>query len=158
MLSDLRFSETVYGLGAGIFFIGYFLFEIPSNIILHRVGARLWIARVMLSWGGDLGRDAVRDFGDRILHPALSAGCRGGRFFPRGDPVSDLLVSVRPTGRDHRAVHDRDSGRRGDRWADLRLDPEGDGRSARARGLAMALPARGAPLTRPRRGRAGVPR
>ena len=50
MLEDLRFSETVYGLGAGIFFIGYFLFEIPSNIILHRVGARLWIARVMLTW------------------------------------------------------------------------------------------------------------
>jgi D-galactonate transporter len=50
MLADLRFSETVYGLGAGIFFIGYFLFEIPSNIILHRVGARLWIARVMLTW------------------------------------------------------------------------------------------------------------
>jgi len=50
MLSDLRFSETVYRLGAGIFFIGYFLFEIPSNIILHRVGARLWIARVMLTW------------------------------------------------------------------------------------------------------------
>jgi len=49
MLSDLRFSETVYGLGAGIFFIGYFLFEIPSNIMLHRVGARLWIARVMLT-------------------------------------------------------------------------------------------------------------
>src|SRR2546423_14484083 len=50
MLSDLKFSETVYGLGAGIFFIGYFLFEVPSNIILHRVGARLWIARVMLTW------------------------------------------------------------------------------------------------------------
>jgi D-galactonate transporter len=50
MLTDLRFSETVYGLGAGIFFIGYFIFEVPSNIILHRVGARLWIARVMLTW------------------------------------------------------------------------------------------------------------
>src|SRR3954454_7725246 len=50
MLGDLRFSETVYGFGAGIFFIGYFLFEIPSNIMLHRVGARLWIARVMLTW------------------------------------------------------------------------------------------------------------
>jgi len=50
MLSDLRFSETVYGLGAGIFFIGYFIFEVPSNIILHKVGARLWIARVMLTW------------------------------------------------------------------------------------------------------------
>ncbi|MGK4845944.1 MFS transporter, partial [Salmonella enterica] len=51
MLNDLKFSETVYGLGAGIFFIGYFLFEVPSNVILHRVGARLWIARIMISWG-----------------------------------------------------------------------------------------------------------
>ena len=51
MLSDLQFSEAVYGLGAGIFFIGYFLFEVPSNIILHRAGARLWIARIMLTWG-----------------------------------------------------------------------------------------------------------
>lgn len=51
MLSDLRFSETVYGLGAGIFFIGYMLFEVPSNVILHRVGARLWIARIMITWG-----------------------------------------------------------------------------------------------------------
>ncbi|HEY0234639.1 MAG TPA: MFS transporter [Afipia sp.] len=50
MLADLNFSETVYGLGAGIFFIGYFLFEVPSNIILHRVGARWWIARIMLTW------------------------------------------------------------------------------------------------------------
>jgi MFS family permease len=50
MLQDLQFSETVYGLGAGIFFIGYFIFEVPSNIILHKVGARLWIARVMLTW------------------------------------------------------------------------------------------------------------
>ncbi len=50
MLGDLGFSETTYGLGAGIFFIGYFLFEVPSNIILHKVGARVWIARVMLSW------------------------------------------------------------------------------------------------------------
>jgi D-galactonate transporter len=51
MLNDLQFSEAVYGLGAGIFFVGYFIFEIPSNIILHRVGARLWIARIMLTWG-----------------------------------------------------------------------------------------------------------
>ncbi|CAG9179407.1 MFS transporter [Cupriavidus pampae] len=51
MLNDLKFSETVYGLGAGIFFIGYFLFEVPSNVILHRVGARIWIARIMITWG-----------------------------------------------------------------------------------------------------------
>jgi MFS family permease len=43
-------SETVYGLGAGIFFLGYFIFEVPSNLILHRVGARIWIARIMVTW------------------------------------------------------------------------------------------------------------
>lgn len=51
MLSDLQFSEVVYGAGAGIFFIGYFLFEVPSNLILYKVGARRWIARIMISWG-----------------------------------------------------------------------------------------------------------
>jgi D-galactonate transporter len=51
MQSDLQFSETVYAFGAGIFFIGYFLFEVPSNLILERVGARVWIARIMIVWG-----------------------------------------------------------------------------------------------------------
>jgi len=50
MANDLGLSEVAYGLGAGIFFIGYFLFEIPSNLILHRVGARSWLARIMISW------------------------------------------------------------------------------------------------------------
>lgn len=51
MASDLGFSETVYGLGASLFFVGYFLFEVPSNILLHKIGARVWIARIMVSWG-----------------------------------------------------------------------------------------------------------
>ncbi|WP_207003114.1 MFS transporter [Trinickia mobilis] len=51
MAADLQLSDTVYGLGAGIFFIGYFFFEVPSNLILHRVGARIWIARIMITWG-----------------------------------------------------------------------------------------------------------
>ncbi|HAV5546095.1 TPA: MFS transporter [Acinetobacter baumannii] len=51
MMSNLQFSEAVYGLGAGIFFIGYFLCEVPSNIVLHKVGARRWIARIMITWG-----------------------------------------------------------------------------------------------------------
>ncbi len=50
MLRELGFSETVYGFGAGIFFLGYVLFEVPSNVILHRVGARVWIARIMITW------------------------------------------------------------------------------------------------------------
>ena len=51
MSADLGFSETVYGLGAGIFFIGYFLFEIPSNLLMHRIGARATLARIMIAWG-----------------------------------------------------------------------------------------------------------
>ena len=51
MLNDLKFSEAAYGLGAGIFFIGYFIFEVPSNLILHKTGARRWIARIMVTWG-----------------------------------------------------------------------------------------------------------
>ena len=51
MNRDLGFSAYLYGWGAGIFFLGYFLFEVPSNLILDRVGARRWIARIMLTWG-----------------------------------------------------------------------------------------------------------
>lgn len=51
MNQALGFSEAAFGLGAGLFFIAYFLFEVPSNLFLERVGARLWIARIMVSWG-----------------------------------------------------------------------------------------------------------
>lgn len=51
MNQDLGLSATAYGLGADIFFVGYFLFEVPSNFMLKRVGARLWIARIMVTWG-----------------------------------------------------------------------------------------------------------
>lgn len=51
MASDLALSETAFGLGAGLFFVGYILFEVPSNLILQRVGAKIWIARIMITWG-----------------------------------------------------------------------------------------------------------
>lgn len=51
MNADLGFSPTVFGWGASIFFLGYFLFEVPSNLIMEKVGARLWICRIMLTWG-----------------------------------------------------------------------------------------------------------
>jgi ACS family tartrate transporter-like MFS transporter len=51
MTRELGFSSAVYGFGAGLFFIGYFLFEVPSNLILQRTGACIWIARIMISWG-----------------------------------------------------------------------------------------------------------
>ena len=50
MATELQMSDAVYGFGAGIFFLGYFLFEVPSNLALERVGARLWIARIMFTW------------------------------------------------------------------------------------------------------------
>lgn len=51
MLDALKFSDEIYGLGAGLFFAGYILFEVPSNLVLQRVGAKLWIARIMITWG-----------------------------------------------------------------------------------------------------------
>src|SRR6476659_1839726 len=51
MNADLGFSPVAFGFGSGVFFLGYCLFEVPSNLVLHRVGARRWIARIMISWG-----------------------------------------------------------------------------------------------------------
>src|SRR5229473_2597278 len=51
MKTDLGFSDAVYGTGAGIFFLGYFLFEVPSNLLLHKIGARLTLLRIMVLWG-----------------------------------------------------------------------------------------------------------
>lgn len=51
MNSDLGITSAQFGLAAGIFFIGYFLFEVPSNMIMHKIGARIWISRILISWG-----------------------------------------------------------------------------------------------------------
>jgi len=51
MLADVHLSEAAFGLGAGLFFVGYILFEVPSNLIMEKVGAKIWIARIMITWG-----------------------------------------------------------------------------------------------------------
>ncbi|UXN08079.1 MFS transporter [Bartonella sp. HY761] len=51
MNADLSFTPTIYSIGAGIFFVGYFLFEVPSNYFMEKLGARLWIARILITWG-----------------------------------------------------------------------------------------------------------
>ena len=51
MNADLKFSEAAFGFGSGVFFLGYCLFEVPSNLVLARVGARIWISRIMITWG-----------------------------------------------------------------------------------------------------------
>src|SRR5499427_6229264 len=51
MNKELAISSQQYGFVAGIFFFGYFIFEVPSNLLMHRIGARVWIARILISWG-----------------------------------------------------------------------------------------------------------
>lgn len=112
MNSDLGFSDTVYGAGAGIFFLGYFFFEVPSNLILHRVGAKFWLARIIIVWGfisiGTLWVNSVDTFyGLRFLLGAGEAG-----FFPgviyyltlwypnarRSQSISVFLLAIPITG------------------------------------------------------------
>jgi D-galactonate transporter len=82
MQQDLGMSDTVYGVGAGIFFIGYFLFEVPANIILQRLGARLWLGGLMVLWGAVscctiLARGAASFYAIRTLLGIVESG-----FFP----------------------------------------------------------------------------
>src|SRR6478735_4108453 len=79
MAGDLSLSDEVYGFGAGIFFIGYFLFEFPSNLIQVRVGARRWLARIMVTWG--LISAAFMFLGDlRFGRLATLLGCTDAEF------------------------------------------------------------------------------
>ena len=82
MNADLSITSAQFGLLSGIFFWGYFLFEVPSNLILHRVGARTWIARILVSWGlvavlTGLVRNASQLYAARFLLGVAEAG-----FFP----------------------------------------------------------------------------
>jgi len=108
MLDDLGFNDAVYGLGAGVFFIGYFLFEVPSNLILNRVGARRWLARIMISWGILSGamifvRSSSMFYVLRFLLGAAEAGFFPGvifyltQWYPaarRGRVISLFMASV----------------------------------------------------------------
>ena len=82
MNADLGFSSAAFGFGSGVFFLGYCLFEVPSNLVLHRVGARRWISRIMVSWGAisatmTFVRTAPTFYVLRFLLGAAEAG-----FFP----------------------------------------------------------------------------
>ncbi len=108
MNKDLGFSAFVYGWGAGIFFLGYALFEVPSNVILERVGARRWIARIMITWGIISGLMAcvtgpVSFFVLRFLLGVAEAGFFPGIIFYlatwyparyRGRVISALFLAV----------------------------------------------------------------
>jgi MFS family permease len=86
MAGELGFSDAVYGFGAGIFFLGYFIFEVPSNLILHRVGARRWIGRIMVTWSIVAGltafvRTPMEFYGMRLLLGLAEAGFIPGAVY-----------------------------------------------------------------------------
>jgi len=82
MNKDLGFSAYLYGWGAGTFFFGYFLFEIPSNLILEKIGARIWIARIMITWGIISGLMAIVTGPTSFLIIRFLLGAAEAGFFP----------------------------------------------------------------------------
>ena len=108
MNEDLGISAYMYGLGAGIFFLGYALFEVPSNIVLEKVGARLWIARIMLTWGIISGLMAATTGPISFIVLRFLLGVAEAGFFPgmilyftywypahyRGRVISTLFIAV----------------------------------------------------------------
>src|SRR6266480_6955955 len=82
MNRDLGLSASTYGFGAGIFFLAYFLFEVPSNLFLERVGARKWIARIMVSWGLISGATAFITGETSFYVVRVLLGIAEAGFFP----------------------------------------------------------------------------
>ena len=93
MNSDLGISERFFGWAAGMFFLGYFLFEVPGNAALLRVGARRWIAAIMICWGlVSMGTAFVPDRNTYLLVALPAGSCRVGILSGR-DSLSHLLAS-----------------------------------------------------------------
>lgn len=108
MAQHLQFSDAVYGLGAGIFFIGYFIFEVPSNLMMERVGAKRWISRIMVTWGLLSAGMAFVTTAEQFYVMRFLLGAAEAGFFPgvllylsywfppaqRGRAISLLMVAV----------------------------------------------------------------
>ena len=103
MNKAIGLSPTAFGFGGGLFFIGYFLFEVPSNLILHRVGARIWIARVMITWGSC--RLYLHSRPAELLRAAFPARHGRSRVLPRHHPVPEPVVSREAARGGRRVVH-----------------------------------------------------
>lgn len=82
MAADVGLSASAYGLGAGIFFVGYFVFEVPSNLMLHRLGARTWIARIMVTWGIVSASAVFVDSANGFYVQRFLLGVAEAGFFP----------------------------------------------------------------------------
>ena len=91
---DTGLSNAAFAFGAGVFFVGYALFEVPSNLLLHKVGARAWMCRIMVTWGLVSAAMCLRAYADGVLLTAFSARRRRSRFLSRRDLLPDPLVSA----------------------------------------------------------------
>ena len=93
MTKDLAgFDNAVIGFGAGVFFIGYFLLEIPGTLIIERWSARKWLARIMVTWGIMAALTAAVEVAVALLRRPLPARPGRSRLLPRRDRLSDPLV------------------------------------------------------------------
>ena len=82
MKEEAWFNDEVFALASGIFFIGYFLFEVPGNILMHRIGARIWITRIMLTWGIISGLCAISSSANMFYWIRFLLGVAEAGFFP----------------------------------------------------------------------------
>ena len=82
MREEPWFSDEVFALASGIFFIGYFLFEVPGNILMHKFGARIWITRIMLTWGIISGLCAISESARMFYWVRFFLGVAEAGFFP----------------------------------------------------------------------------
>ena len=157
MNDDLGFSPSVFGVGAGIFFAGYILFEVPSNLAMQKFGARIWIARIMISWGLVAIAMAFVS-GERSFYALrFLVGRRRSRVLPGHHPLSHLLVSGAGTRAHRRAVHGGGAACHHGRRPGLGRAAR-DAWTARPEGLALAVHRRGPAGGRPRRDRAQISR
>jgi len=144
MNNDLGFTATMFGWGAGIFFFGYFIFEVPSNLALERFGARLWIARIMVTWGLlSAGMALIWNEASFLVVRFLLGAAEAG-FFPGIILFLTLLVPVLLPGAHGRALYGGDPDFDGDRRAVIGLDSR-VGRGVGAGGVAVAVHLRGRP-------------
>ena len=155
MNQAIGLTATQFGFGAGVFFLGYCLLEIPSNIALYRVGARRWLSRIMISWGLASAATALAVGPQQLLRAASAARRRRGRILPGRGVLSRDVVSRAVPHADDRVVHGGDSGVVGHRWSDVRLAAR-TRRTGWACRLAVAVSARGSAGRLRRRGPAVV--
>ena len=97
MNDDLGLSAAQFGFASGVFFIGYILLEVPSNLALHRFGARRWLARIMVSWGIVAVLFTFVQTFTQLVGAALPARRRRGRLLPGRDPVPQPVGARRAT-------------------------------------------------------------